>query len=255
LSTLSRTPTLSLTNTSHPCPITISPPFTHPAHFTDFLAKWPQPFPPRPIIRPSPHFAPTSQISPIHLDQTHSLGPSRLSPLGPQRIFNSSEAHTLQPSIVFSPLKIDPAHSLIPSSLGPAHPLPSESHTTFRPHFQIHPTYAPIILTPASFSLPPPPLEAVSPPAPYSPWKSTRHSPRLSYFHPYAKPTSLTITPTTISNPTLSSSPIVLPSSPPKRKWIEIDDIPLAVLKKHRGQHLFPRLMSNLDWLPFLLPH
>jgi hypothetical protein len=28
--------TFSLTNISHPCPITISPPLTHPAHFTDF---------------------------------------------------------------------------------------------------------------------------------------------------------------------------------------------------------------------------
>jgi hypothetical protein len=43
----------SLTNISHPCPITISPPLTHPAHFTDFLAKWPQPLSPRPILHPS----------------------------------------------------------------------------------------------------------------------------------------------------------------------------------------------------------
>jgi hypothetical protein len=44
----------SLTNISHPCPITISPPHTHPAHFTDFLARWPQPFSPRPIFNHSP---------------------------------------------------------------------------------------------------------------------------------------------------------------------------------------------------------
>jgi hypothetical protein len=45
-------PLLSFANISHPCPITISPPLTHPAHFTDFLSKWPQPFTPCPSSNP-----------------------------------------------------------------------------------------------------------------------------------------------------------------------------------------------------------
>jgi len=38
-----------------------------------------------------------------------------------------------------------------------------------------------------------------------------------------------------------------LSPSSQKRKWPEIDDIPLAVLKKMKGQHLFPGFMSNIE--------
>jgi hypothetical protein len=111
-------------------------------------------------------------------------------------------------------------------------PLNHVSHNPIRPPVQIHPTYTPVVLTPTSLSLTPPPLTAIPPPVPSSPRKSTRHSPRLSRFHPYAKPTSLTITlPIPLAtNKTQagSPSPILLP---PKCKWID-DEIPLAVLKK-----------------------
>jgi hypothetical protein len=71
--------------------------------------------------------------------------------------------------------------------------------------------------------------------------------PRLSRFHPYTNPTSLPLSsplPQATDNlPVRSPSPIQLP---PKRKWTD-NDIPLAVLKKTKPQHLFPGLLSNME--------
>jgi hypothetical protein len=224
-------PTYSLTNISYPCPITISPPLTHPAHFTDFLARWPQPFSPRPIINPSryassPHFFP---LGPFYSfpQSTRSPPKSSIPPLS-----------TTAPHLSFGSL---PQKNTTP----PLHPV---AHTTNQPHFQIHPPYTSVTLTPVSLSLTSPPLTETPSPVPSSSRQAIRHSPRLFRFHPYTKPTSQTISPSLPLSPDTiqvrSPSTVLLPT---KRKWTN-DDIPLAVLKiKNKAQPLFPGLLSNME--------
>jgi len=116
------TQTFSLTNISHPYPITISPPLIHPTHFTDFLAKWPQPFSPRPIIQPSPNFVPSDS----HLDQTPlhpSLGLSSLPSTKAHLPFISTPAQPLHSFIVSTTQKLDHGRSL--SSAKPLPPYPT----------------------------------------------------------------------------------------------------------------------------------
>jgi hypothetical protein len=66
-------PNFPLTNISHPCPITISPPHSNLVHFTDFLARWPQSFTPGPIITPLPY---TSSLGPFPFSQLPPRSPT-----------------------------------------------------------------------------------------------------------------------------------------------------------------------------------
>lgn len=112
------TPKFSLTNISHPCPITISPPLTHPAHITDFLARWPQPFSPRPIIHPPPQHSTLGHFSSIQTP----LGPSQLSLSATQFPFYSTSTHSSLSSFASSPT--DTAHlPLNPIGLNEPRPL------------------------------------------------------------------------------------------------------------------------------------
>jgi len=224
---------LALMNISHPCPITISPPLSHPAHFTDFLAKWPQPISPRPIIQPSSHFI-SSDLDPPF---SSSVGPCRTTSTVTHLPYNSIPDHSLC-SFGDSPMQ----------SLGFGSTL-----TSVRPLVP-----SPVLFPSASSSLPYSPLLPVSTLIDSPPLKLTGNSHRLSRFHPYVNPTTLSITqPPSLSSCSTSSPPCStqpvslalgdLSSSSQKRKWPEIDDIPLAVLKKMKGQHLFPGFMSNIE--------
>lgn len=210
---------MALMNISHPCPITISPPLTRPAHFTNFLAKWPQYFSPRPIIQPSSHLVP-SDLG--HSPFSPSVGLSRLT---------STEAHL--------PYNSTPDHPLCSFGDSPMQSLGlGSSLTSVRP---ITPSL--VLLHPSSFNLPYSPLQPVSTLVDSPPRKSTGSSHGLSRFHPYVKPTTLSITQApplstcSASSPTCTTHPVSsalgdLSPSSLKRKWPEINDIPLAVLKK-----------------------
>jgi hypothetical protein len=147
---------LALMNISHPCPIIISPPLSHPAHFTDFLAKWPQPTSPRPIIQPSSHLI-SSDLD--HSPFSSSVGPCRTTSTVTHLPYNSPPDHSLC-SFGNSPMQ----------SLGFG-----SSLTSVRPLVP-----SPVLFHPASSTL------IDSPPL-----KLTGSSHRLSRFHPYVKPTSL----------------------------------------------------------------
>jgi len=82
-------PNFSLTNISHPCPITISSPLTQPVHFTDFLARWPQPYSPRPLIHPPPQPSTLGLLPSIQ----NPPGPSQISFSQTQFTFNSTSTH------------------------------------------------------------------------------------------------------------------------------------------------------------------
>jgi hypothetical protein len=118
-----------------------------------------------------------------------------------------------------------------------------------RPPFQIYPPYTAVTLSPPTASLsqtipPQLPTESISP---SSPPRVFHHSPTLSRFHPYTKPTvqptppRLPLPPDTIR--LRSPSPVIQHA---KRKCTN-DDIPLAVLKKHKSHPLYPGLFSNLE--------
>jgi len=218
-------PNFSLTNISHPCPITISPPLSNLVHFTDFLARWPQSFTPGPIITPLPY--------------TSSLGPFTSSQLPPR---SPTDPSFQSLSFAAPPISI----SSIPQE-NTTPPLNPVRHNPIHPSSPIHPTFTPVSLNPVSL-----PLSSPLSTDPLSPFSSssrqaTRHSPRLSRFHPYTNPTSLPMSSSLpLATDTLqvhSPSPTLLP---PKRKWTDAN-IPLAVLKKTKPQHLFPGLLSNME--------
>jgi len=126
-------------------------------------------------------------------------------------------------------------------------PMHHVGHNPIRPSSPFHPTFTPVSLTPVSL-----PISSPSSTEPLFPFSSssrhaTRHSPRLSRFHPYTNPTSLPLSSphpqATDSLPVHSPSPIQLP---PKCKWTDAD-IPLAVHKKTKPQYLFPGLLSNME--------
>jgi hypothetical protein len=163
--------TLSLSNISHPCPITISSPHSNPAHFTDFLGRWPYPFSLVPVLSPS-QAAPLSYHSPIG---SLSSFPAQSLNLGPTPLPVTSAASSF--SAEFS------------SQVNVLPPLQSHG-LSGRPPFQIYPPYTIVTLAPATASLsqtipPPVPTDSISP---TSPPRAFRHSPALSRFHPYTKP-------------------------------------------------------------------
>jgi len=208
--------TLPLANISHPCPITISSPHSNPAHFTDFLGRWPYPFSPGPFLHHSPA-SPFSYHSPIdHLSsssaQSLNLAPTSLS---------SSVPSAAPPFSVESPSHVN----VFPT-------LQSHGLLSSRPPFQIYPPYTTVTLAPVSLSQLSPPPTTTDSISPTSPPRAFCHSPTFSRFHPYTKPADRPTSPTLPLPPDSSRirspSPVIQHS---KRKWTQ-DDVPLAVLKK-----------------------
>jgi hypothetical protein len=176
-----------------------------------------------------------------------SHSPSKLSFPGSKFPFLSPQASSPLSLVVSSPQKLELNPSL--TSATPSPPLPRYNIVSSPLPHQSSPS--PLILPPGPISLPAPPPTVASSLPPSSSQKLVRHSPRLSRFHPYVKQDTQFDSTTYTKSSTTSSFPpgFPLPVSPPppKRKWDEIDDIPLAVLKKYRGQHLFPGFMSNIE--------
>jgi hypothetical protein len=139
--------TFSPLNISHPCPITISPSHTHPAHFTDFLARWPNPFSPRPIFNQSqasssPSFLPVSPIS------------------------SSARTSYFPPLLPSTPLTATPISSVLAVHGNLTDPCFNPSQHPF----QLYPTYTAVTLAPVTHSSsPPPPAAPSSSPSPVSP--------------------------------------------------------------------------------------
>jgi hypothetical protein len=216
--------TFSPLNISHPCPITLSPSHNYPAHFTDFLTRWPHPFSPRPFfnltpVSSSPSYFPVSTISPA---ANTSCLPS--TPVLP------------------SPITAFPISSVPAITGNSTAPCVSSNQIPF----QLYPPYTAVTLAPVTFSPSTQPVFS-STPSPASPKHAFHHSPSLSRFHPYTRPPSETKSPTLPLSPDAirirSPSPVLQHS---KRKWTE-DDIPLAILKKTKSSPLFPGLLSNLE--------
>jgi len=216
--------TLSLSNISHPCPITISPPHSNPAHFNDFLGRWPYPFSPMPVLNPS-HAVPLSYHSPA----------GSLSSTSAAQFFNQGP----------TPFPVTSA----PASSSQVLPSLQFHGLSGRPPFQIYPPYTTVTLSPATASLsptnpPPVPTESISP---SSLPRVFHHSPALSRFHPYTKPVDQPTSPRLPLPPDAirlrSPSPVIQHA---KRKWTH-DDVPLAVLKKHKSHPLYPGFLSNLE--------
>jgi hypothetical protein len=212
--------TLSLSNISHPCPITISSPHSHPAQFSDFLGRWPYPF--SPLSVPS-HAIPLAFHSP--LGSLSSSPPVSSSIPGPCPITSVAA----------------PAPHFIPPPLSHA--------ISGRAPFQIYPPYTSVTLAPAtvSHSLAIPPKVPTESTSPSSPPRSFHHSPTLSRFHPYTKQSDQPASPKLPLPPDAirlrSPSPVIQQA---KRK-LTTEDVPLAVLKKHKSHPLYPGLFSNLE--------
>jgi hypothetical protein len=212
-------------NISHPCPISVSPSHTCPAHFADFLACWPYPFPPRPTFNPS-----QASSTPSFLSIIPPSSSANTSPLPSRPLFSSSPITAIPISTVSA------AHGNIAA--------PGFSHSHFP--FQLYPPYTAVTLSPVTLSSPPPPQLTSSIPFPVSPSPAFHHSPSFSRFHPYTRPAA------EIRPPSFPLSPDAIrvrspsPALQSKRKWTD-DNIPLAVLKKTKSHHLFPGLLSNLE--------
>lgn len=220
------------------CPMTISPPLTHPANFQDFLFNWAQP----------------NLLVPPHADYSHILTPSHITSKLPGPTQNPNpNPRANNPIPLLSSIR-PPSTQLPCPPLQIQHPLvnipsvpitlPPDNPSTF-----IYPALPANLSSPTNFNHSN--LLPQAPPAKQNPYPHVsiiKHPLKLSRFHPYAPPPPpfICIFPTSHTIPSFSSE-LGPHSLFPKKGWHDIDDVPLAMLKKHKEQQVFTGFYSNLE--------